>query len=116
MQINRLNINNLKYPVIGKYKACNKAEQTILSNAIFNNHNIMRNCNLTFSGSGKAFYAIREDGSYQRFTDRKTAENELSLAKTNIAECLQGKRNNTHGFGFIYADEIETADKNGQNM
>ncbi len=116
MQINRLNINNLKYPVIGKYKACNKAEQTILSNAIFNNHNIMRNCNLTFSGSGKAFYAIREDGSYQRFTDRKTAENELSLAKTNIAECLQGKRNNTHGFGFIYADEIETDDKNGQNI
>ena len=106
MKISPLVINNIKYLTFDN-KRTTKYKKS---------YNIRNNYNVSFSGSGRAFYAIREDGSYQRFTDRKTAENELSLAKTNIAECIQGKRNNTHGFGFIYADEIETADKNGQNM
>lgn len=81
--------------------------------AVLNYMNALCNYNISFQAAKADFYAIKEDGTYKKYSDRKVAQEELSLAKSNIAECLQGKRTATHGYGFIYASDIETTDKNG---
>lgn len=82
-------------------------------NVVFNYLSAIGNYNITFSAAKNPFYSIDENGNYIRFTDRKVAEETLSLAKSNIAECLQGKRTATHGYSFCYASEIETTDETG---
>lgn len=81
--------------------------------AVLNYMNALGNYNISFQAAKADFYAIKEDGTYKKYSDRKVAQEELSLAKSNIAECLQGKRTTTHGYGFIYASDIETTDKDG---
>ncbi len=111
ININTINIkrNTAKIDV----SIADKEKEHVSAAHILNCLNIKSNYNLAFTGSTRAFYAISSDGDYQKFTDRAAAQNTLSLAKTNIAECLQGKRLATHGYGFVYADEIETQDENG---
>ena len=105
-----------------EYKTKNTAKK---SNSVFLN-TIMRSkdenevglnrffaYNISFSAQNRPFYSIDKDGNYIRFNTRKEAEEQLSLAKSNIAECLQGKRITTHGYSFFYADDIERADELG---
>ena len=78
--------------------------------------NIISTYNVTFLGKNNPFYAIDSEGNYTKFYTRKDAETKLSLAKSNIAECLQGKRLSTHGYSFLYADEIEEKDELGNTI
>ena len=86
----------------------NVRENTLQNNAVLNYMNALSNYNISFQAAKADFYAINQDGTYKKYSDRKVAQEELSLAKSNIAECLQGKRTATHGYGFIYASKIET--------
>lgn len=83
------------------------------ADTVLNFLNCVGTYNIQFGAAKLPFYAISSDGSYKKYTDRKQAVQELSLAKSNIAECLQGKRSSTHGYAFIYSSEIEQEDDSG---
>lgn len=92
------------------------AKKEVSYDAVMNYLRISGVYNCTFGNAVKSFYAISADGTYRKFNERKTAEAELSLAKSNIAECLQGKRAQTHGYGFCYASDIEVNNENGETV
>lgn len=111
-------INTIQYKnnyLLNNYDHKNsKNNKTALSSdTILNFLNCVGNYNIKFGAAKSPFYAISSDGNYKKYTDRKQAEQELSLAKSNIAECLQGKRSSTHGYAFIYASEIEQENNTG---
>ena len=78
--------------------------------------NLISNYNISFLGQNKPFYAIDSEGNCTKYNTRKDAEINLSLAKSNIAECLQGKRLTSHGYSFVYANEIETKNEFGETV
>jgi len=61
----------------------------------------------------KAFYAIDEYGNYERFEKNSDASKKLGIYHTAITNCLTGERKTAKGFTFVYADEIESTDENG---
>ena len=94
----------------------NVKTSTLSNDTVLNYMQILGKYNISFCAAKADFYAINQDGTYKKYSDRKVAQEELSLAKSNIAECLQGKRTATHGYGFIYASKIETTDGNGNTI
>lgn len=114
MRVHPININPLvKGNYYGHTTEIISDNTTLPANDVLNFLNITGSYNLSFKASKTPFYAIKEDGTYEKFFDRKVAEEKLSLAKSNIAECLQGKRTQTHGYSFVYASEIESKNESG---
>lgn len=61
----------------------------------------------------RPFYAINKNGEYQKFERNADATKELGVHHSKITLCLNGKRDTSGGFAFVYADEVESFDENG---
>lgn len=61
----------------------------------------------------KPVYAISADGNFHRYKSLTEAAKAIDGSDTNIAKCLKGKQNLVGNYGFIYADEIETVNREG---
>lgn len=72
--------------------------------------------NPSFGSAKKPLYAIDKDGNYQKFEDRKSAQNALRMPIDGIDRCLQGKRLSSHGYGFVYADVVEKVNQSGERV
>ncbi|MBE7705296.1 MAG: hypothetical protein E7Z90_05745 [Cyanobacteria bacterium SIG29] len=61
----------------------------------------------------RPFYAIDKNGEYQKFERNSDASKTLGVHHSKITQCLNGQRDTTGGFAFVFADEAESFDENG---
>lgn len=115
-------VHPINFSLSFNYKARNEKQpkkqqpKELRENLILNFFSAQSNYNISFCASKSNFYCIFPDGTYKKYSDRKKAQEELQLAKTNIAQCLQKKRSITRNYGFVFANEIEKTDENGQTI
>ncbi|MGM9994547.1 MAG: hypothetical protein ACI37R_07460 [Candidatus Avigastranaerophilus sp.] len=61
----------------------------------------------------KAIYSFDADGNYQRHTSIKTLLNDLPVYSSGVKKCLSGEYQSCHGYKFIYAENFEELDDEG---
>ncbi|MBQ4122445.1 hypothetical protein IJD44_01795 [bacterium] len=61
----------------------------------------------------KAIYSFDSEGNYRRHTSIKTVVDDLSVYTSSVRKCLSGEYRATHGYKFIYAENFEEMDEDG---
>ncbi len=61
----------------------------------------------------KQIYSVDKDGNYTKFSSGKEASDKLGLYNTYISNNLNGKLKYYKGYVFLYADDLEVNDENG---
>ncbi|MGM9993106.1 MAG: NUMOD1 domain-containing DNA-binding protein [Candidatus Avigastranaerophilus sp.] len=61
----------------------------------------------------RPFYAVDSEGNYTKYERNRDAMKDLGISHSCIARCLNGERDTSGGYAFVYADEVETDDGNG---
>lgn len=61
----------------------------------------------------RPFYAVDSEGNYTKYERNRDAMKALGISHSCIARCLNGERDTSGGYAFVYADEVETDDGNG---
>ncbi len=111
---------NLYYVNLSAYNVKNKQinynADRVSADKVFDYLSAAGVYNLTFGSAKKPLYVIDKNGDYQKFEDRKSAKEALSIPIDGIDRCLQGKRLSSHGYGFVYADKIETINNRGEKI
>lgn len=64
----------------------------------------------------RPFYAVDKDGNYTKFERNKDASQTLGIFHSAITKCLAGERDTANGYAFVFADEVEEIDENGNTI
>ncbi len=68
---------------------------------------------ISFSGKKRAIYKIDAEGNYKRYESQAEAAREANIFNQNISYAVIGRSKSAFGYLYVYADEIENKDKNG---
>lgn len=74
--------------------------------------------NISFGGGGYPIYAINiENGEYTKYKNQTKAAKALGISHpAQISSILWGKNETSHGYTFVFAEDVETKDDKGNTV